>query len=651
MNRVFSRDHIRNEALHNQPQKLRPGQIITGRIQKIYPNQKAEVQLGQTRLIARLEAPLTVGNSYHLEVDFAKDTILLKMIAQVKNNSGIQSAEQLLKNLGVQATTKEIQFVQQLMKENILFTKDQVRNALFQLNQFKDINQIERILSEMIRDKLPLKPTIIQARAAVHNESLQQMMKNSAQELEQLLRNEQSNEKIANKPLQQGNLARGKTVAQNLIDSIKGSLLLSKSSLPSTENMHNSLSNQAKELLSGIQSKLELFSSKKITTTDLYTREIQKAIVENPRLFTYLKSTALIPANVTKDQWIKHWNTFIHEQVQQFKNGESRPLQLPFDLKESTLINAIRQQRSFNQIVDTFENKWSHILSRDTVSPTMTNKEYRTLLREFNHIVQLSGLNNQGKESLANHLQAASNKNQAVHIMNNWLATNRFNMEQLLTRPVAELFQQPSESQTITSFIKSFLNESGMLNEYHLAHTNNSAEQLQQTLKSQIIQLMNGKTASNLEHLPRLIHMVNGMQLQSVVDMNQLVHTVLQLPGEPLGLNKDIQVEFSSRRKENGELDAEFCRVLFYLDLAKLEETVIDMNVQKRSVLLTIYNDVPQLEAIVSHYRSRLEDALKSIDYQLQSIAVKPSQSKHVSQSVGVNPYQGQNYEGYDYKI
>jgi hypothetical protein len=62
---------------------LRPGQIISGKIVKLLPNQMAEIQVGSTRLFAKLEASLNLNQQYYFQVQPGEEKIHLKLI---KNN-------------------------------------------------------------------------------------------------------------------------------------------------------------------------------------------------------------------------------------------------------------------------------------------------------------------------------------------------------------------------------------------------------------------------------------------------------------------------------------------------------------------------------------------------------------------------------------
>ena len=50
--------------------------------------------------------------------------------------------------------------------------------------------------------------------------------------------------------------------------------------------------------------------------------------------------------------------------------------------------------------------------------------------------------------------------------------------------------------------------------------------------------------------------------------------------------------------KEDGKIDPDFARILFYLDLESINKTVIDMQVQNRVVTVTVFNEDDTLKAM-----------------------------------------------------
>src|SRR5699024_7898773 len=61
---------------------LRNGQIVEGEILKIYPNNKAEIQIGGNKMIAEIKTPLSVGRKYYFQVQATEQVVQLKVIGE-----------------------------------------------------------------------------------------------------------------------------------------------------------------------------------------------------------------------------------------------------------------------------------------------------------------------------------------------------------------------------------------------------------------------------------------------------------------------------------------------------------------------------------------------------------------------------------------
>src|SRR5699024_12488183 len=100
----------------------------------------------------------------------------------------------------------------------------------------------------------------------------------------------------------------------------------------------------------------------------------------------------------------------------------------------------------------------------------------------------------------------------------------------------------------------------------------------------------------NQERAQQLLHFINGLQLKSVNETSNFIQASLQIPGEKLALNSDLHLDIEGEKTENGMVNPNHCRILFYLDLKNLKETIIDINIQKGKVDVTIFIDKKNLK-------------------------------------------------------
>lgn len=145
------------------------------------------------------------------------------------------------------------------------------------------------------------------------------------------------------------------------------------------------------------------------------------------------------------------------------------------------------------------------------------------------------------------------------------------------------------------------------------------------------------------------VHRLTGQQLLMKQD-DQMMQLLFQIPlPEQLG-NEDAILQFQSKNKD-GQIDTDFCRILFYLQLHKLKETVVDVQIQNRIVAVNVYNEKHISNETLKPLIRLLEHQLESKGYQLSSVKWL-NETKKQKRSPIFNPYQQvHRYEGVDIKI
>ncbi|MDC3414152.1 hypothetical protein NC797_03605 [Aquibacillus sp. 3ASR75-11] len=151
--------------------------------------------------------------------------------------------------------------------------------------------------------------------------------------------------------------------------------------------------------------------------------------------------------------------------------------------------------------------------------------------------------------------------------------------------------------------------------------------------------------------LPEVAQALSGAQLMTQQETDTFIQLSFQFPGGSLGLKQDIRVDINGHKNEQGKLDPNDCQILFYLNLEKLEETIIDMNVQKKALHITIYNDHKLIGPLVASYRQTLTEGLKRLNYHVTSLKVKSiHQEQHQAEN---NSFSGQPKikQGVDFRV
>lgn len=157
------------------------------------------------------------------------------------------------------------------------------------------------------------------------------------------------------------------------------------------------------------------------------------------------------------------------------------------------------------------------------------------------------------------------------------------------------------------------------------------------------------------ENTETILHRITGQQLLSVHLDGPISNHAIVLPLKLQGRNVDLTIQWESKKGKNGELDPNHCRILFYVNLEHLKETVVDVQIQNRIVSLQIFNDKERPTMLIKALQPHLHDALLELNYQLSSVkwtqSKQPSNGKKQTNHLS-NYYQAQkSYQGVDIRI
>ncbi|MBO0961701.1 hypothetical protein J1P26_18515 [Neobacillus sp. MM2021_6] len=140
------------------------------------------------------------------------------------------------------------------------------------------------------------------------------------------------------------------------------------------------------------------------------------------------------------------------------------------------------------------------------------------------------------------------------------------------------------------------------------------------------------------KELEPLLHRLTGLQLISQDLTGPMQQLVMQFP---LTLNErqtDVTIQWKGHKTKNGQIDSDHCRILFYLDLESLKETVIDMQVQNRVVHICVINNSDELALLIPTLTPTLKEKLEHVGYKLSFIQVVPPNGKGKTGKIQMNP-------------
>lgn len=223
-----------------------------------------------------------------------------------------------------------------------------------------------------------------------------------------------------------------------------------------------------------------------------------------------------------------------------------------------------------------------------------------------------------------------------------------------LTKPnnKAAFEQTPKDGNFVLQMMNKQAGMLGMTYEQNLAKS-----QISDSIKPILLKLINDSDISLVikERAEHLVHRITGLQLLATSDNGPLTSILLQIPFLLNDHVFDATIQFQGNKKQNGEIDPDFCRILFYLEFQQMKETAIDLFIQNRVIHVRIFNENNQLEQLIKEMEPVLKTGLQHLNYQLSTVKLcsfkeldKPDTN---SQSIAAQHLTNQSYVGVDYKI
>ncbi|MCF6137089.1 hypothetical protein [Pseudalkalibacillus berkeleyi] len=148
-------------------------------------------------------------------------------------------------------------------------------------------------------------------------------------------------------------------------------------------------------------------------------------------------------------------------------------------------------------------------------------------------------------------------------------------------------------------------------------------------LKPSLVNLLSEEVSLQVrEKAETLLHRITGQQLVHSNENHSLTSLFYQIPIHFKEWKSDLLMKWDMKKDQSGKIDEDFSRILFYLDLQNMKETVIDMNVQNRIVSIKIVNDHDLANQLIPAFKDILSDRLGEIGYQLSSVKVELTENQ-----------------------
>lgn len=264
-------------------------------------------------------------------------------------------------------------------------------------------------------------------------------------------------------------------------------------------------------------------------------------------------------------------------------------------------------------------------------------------------LAQLQQITNaiQSERNLPVHIQQINE--QIVQIMDKWVSSFRLAGEQA----------NPQRFETPIYPLKELLSTFGLQYEKAVmqmfkSKLPNEVKLHNQELKPLLLTLLKENIPNQAKQLVQdTIQRLTGQQLLMKHD-EQMLQFLMQFPlPKQLG-NEDALLQFQSKNKQ-GQIDTDFCRILFYLQLKKLRETVVDVHIQNRVIAISVYNEIHISKQTLDPLISMLKQTLEQHEYTLSSLkwvnetAATSKTQKGVANFANFQSFS--HYEGVDIKI
>lgn len=621
---------------------VQQGQVLHGTIKKLYPNQQAEISINGQKMMAKLETSMQAGNSHFFQVTSTEPELTLKMVSGPidAKASSMEQMKQMMEMMKLPATKEMQSLVLQLVKNDIPFNKDQLLVSESMLKGLKGAERNEAIeaLQKMIELKLPLTKESMQA---VIQGSLKSGFSNLLGSLEQNVRADTAlSVTLKTQILQQ--LANLKTP----LSEQTGSMLIGKM-LDDVNNRNSAVQNVLQQL-------------------GILTKDSTTSMVD--QLFTNLKNdpSQTINALLTQDlsakkpmqalnQLLASHPTLTKDQMQPIQQAITRMQLAPTAAHQSDLVKQITTQlaaakESIGQLMSQIKTaspeqllaivqKLATAVAKDSdlsiqqkqqiiqqlgqVSQNGPKTAFQAVLTAFSHAVaeqptqsaqqqlaQLLGVSKQGQSEFFSNIAKVAQQSTSTVVQQLVQATENQQATQLT-------------GQDIHVAMKKTLSELGLSLEARMLPVNAENTKLAETLKSLMHAVINEQaTPATKASAELIVGRMNGQQLLSV-DNGTQQQLIMQVPLQFFGKRTDATLQWSGNKNKDGKIDSNFARVMFYLQLETLDETIIDMQVQSRVVTLSIYTNQTTSNDLMAPLKSALKDNLEKHDYHLSGVFMK----------------------------
>lgn len=516
---------------------LNPGDVIKGKVMKLFPNQTALVQFNGMPLVAQLQAPLTANTAYWFEVQpKVNGKLQLKVMTELQ---GIpergEMINSLLKKLHLPSTKMNEKLLASLLKNNLPLPKNDLPSISNWLSSSTTADVDILTVEQMIKRNLPLtKETFLSARSLYDGSSFTKQL----QKLLSVLEGEET-------------ALPEKTQLKEMINRLLFPMQLEKGTTVVRELVQQWLTSVKKE--------------------------------ERHAAFSLLQKLSVLPHGVTEEQAVKKMGQQLQRQAIEGEMGKHA-------VSDSLDGNGTKKNGMSLSPRFSLENLFAPFLSKE---------EFKArLVAAGDQLLQFSDLTKEEKA--------------AIDGLNSLKGDSRL-LDRMEGKELAKAFK--------LIFHSLGLEYERELSQYVKHETHPLGKENFHTLKALLLQLQQYSAGEERELTDQLVRKITGYQL-SVREDGPVTSLYMQLPillGNP---PRDVIIQWEGRQKQSGEIDPNYCHILFCLQLEHLNETLVNVAVQNRIINIGIINDHPELSMLIKKMEPGLKGSLAALNYHLSDVKV-----------------------------
>ncbi|MFC5712165.1 hypothetical protein ACFPU1_05185 [Thalassorhabdus alkalitolerans] len=189
------------------------------------------------------------------------------------------------------------------------------------------------------------------------------------------------------------------------------------------------------------------------------------------------------------------------------------------------------------------------------------------------------------------------------------------------------LISSNTASPLLPNHVKSLLYSLGMQHENMLQSSFITGSKRNENIKALLLHYSPLLASPLKERAELLLQRITGQQLLALESQHPFLNGAIQLPLFIDKHNSDITIQWEGQRRADGSLNEDHCRLLIFLELEMLKETLADVQIQNRVISITLYSENRPPAAVLKGLQPYLKQKLEENDYILSSLQWKDGHS------------------------